>query len=81
MMSCMSSSSRTFSSAVVRVVGPHYWIVDFAPVARIEALDLERGRYVRNALVTGDEVLVVERPFEISVTPNSLYELGRRDFA
>jgi Uma2 family endonuclease len=60
---------------------PHYWIVDFAPIPRIEALDLDRGRYVRNALVASDEVLVVERPFEISVTPNALYDLGRRDFA
>lgn len=60
---------------------PHYWIVDFAPIARIEALDLERGRYVRKAVVTGDDVLSVERPFEISVSPNVLFELGRRDFA
>ncbi|MGF6887202.1 Uma2 family endonuclease [Nocardia sp. GAS34] len=60
---------------------PHYWIVDFAPIARIEALDLDRGRYVTNTVVTGDEVLVVERPFEISVAPNALYDLGRRDFA
>ncbi|ONM48053.1 Uma2 family endonuclease [Nocardia donostiensis] len=60
---------------------PHYWIVDFRPIPRIEALDLEHGRYVRSSMVTGDEVLVVERPFEISVSPTVLYELGRRDFA
>ncbi|RJO79894.1 Uma2 family endonuclease [Nocardia panacis] len=60
---------------------PHYWIVDFRPVPRIHALDLERGRYVTNSVVTADEVLVVERPFEISVAPSALYELGRRDFA
>jgi Uma2 family endonuclease len=60
---------------------PHYWIVDFRPVPRIEALDLDCGRYVRNGIATGDEVLVVEHPFEISVTPNALYDLGRRDFA
>lgn len=60
---------------------PHYWIVDFRPVPRIEALDLDRGRYVTSGIATGDEVLVVEHPFEISVTPNALYDLGRRDFA
>ncbi|MEU6580705.1 hypothetical protein [Nocardia sp. NPDC046763] len=27
--------------------------------------------------VTGDELLVVERPFEISVTPEKVYLLGR----
>lgn len=60
---------------------PHYWIVDFRPVPRIEALDLDRGRYVTRGIATSDEVLVVEHPFEISVTPNALYDLGRRDFA
>ncbi|WP_225724862.1 MULTISPECIES: Uma2 family endonuclease [unclassified Nocardia] len=60
---------------------PHYWIVDFRPVPRILALDLERGRYVANHdAVTADEVLVVERPFEISVAPNALFDLGRHDF-
>ncbi|MFI9510637.1 hypothetical protein [Nocardia sp. NPDC052566] len=40
-----------------------------------------RGRYVSRGTVTGDEVLVVEQPFEISVAPDARYELGRRDFA
>ncbi|RDI46145.1 Uma2 family endonuclease [Nocardia mexicana] len=60
---------------------PSYWIVDFRPVPRIEALHLDGGRYVRTAVATADETLVVEHPFEISVTPNALYDLGRRDFA
>ncbi|WP_024800421.1 Uma2 family endonuclease [Nocardia sp. BMG51109] len=60
---------------------PHYWIVDFRPTPRIEALHLDAGHYVRTALATGDETLVVDQPFEISVTPNALYDLGRRDFA
>lgn len=58
---------------------PHYWIVDFRPVPRIEALDLVHGHYVTNAIVTGDDVLTVDAPFEISVAPNDLYDLGRRD--
>ncbi|WP_330183431.1 Uma2 family endonuclease [Nocardia sp. NBC_01503] len=56
---------------------PHYWIVDFSPVLRIEALDLEQGRYGKGRVVTGGELLVVERPFEISIKPDSLLELGR----
>ncbi|WP_169815575.1 Uma2 family endonuclease [Nocardia inohanensis] len=58
---------------------PHYWIVDFRPVLRIEALDLRRGGYGNSRVLTGDELLSVEQPFEISVTPNSLIDLGRHD--
>lgn len=56
---------------------PHYWIVDFRPTLRIEALDLVKGRYGSGRIVTGDELLVVDQPFEISVTPNALFDLGR----
>lgn len=56
---------------------PHYWIVDFRPALRIEALDLQRGGYGNSRIVTGDELLVVDEPFEISVTPDILFELGR----
>ncbi|MGW4248490.1 Uma2 family endonuclease [Nocardia sp. NPDC004722] len=56
---------------------PHYWIVDFRPAPRIEALDLVKGGYGNSRIVTGDELLVVDQPFEISVTPNTLFDLGR----
>ncbi|MGX1810207.1 Uma2 family endonuclease [Nocardia sp. NPDC055321] len=55
---------------------PHYWIVDFRPELRIEALDLVRGAYGNSRVVTGDELLTVHRPFDISITPNALLNLG-----
>lgn len=58
---------------------PAYWIVDFRPEPRIEVLELDHGRYERKAPANGDELLVVDHPFEISAIPGTLYELGRRD--
>ncbi|MFF0491377.1 Uma2 family endonuclease [Nocardia sp. NPDC004068] len=58
---------------------PHYWIVDFRPAPRIEVLELQRGEYVSTRMITGDELLVVGDPFEISVTPSTLYALGRHE--
>ncbi|MEC3955086.1 Uma2 family endonuclease [Nocardia sp. CDC153] len=56
---------------------PQYWIVDFRPALTIQVLNLENGHYVDGPRVTGDELLVVEQPFEISVTPETVYLLGR----
>ncbi|MCP9621068.1 Uma2 family endonuclease [Nocardia otitidiscaviarum] len=56
-----------------------YWIVDFRPVPQIEVLILERGRYRRDSLVAGDELLAVDRPFSISTTPARVFDLGRHD--
>ncbi|MGX1809705.1 Uma2 family endonuclease [Nocardia sp. NPDC055321] len=55
---------------------PHYWIVDFQPELRIEALELDSGVYRRSGIGTGGELLTIYRPFDIAVTPNALMELG-----
>ncbi|WP_269781695.1 hypothetical protein [Nocardia bovistercoris] len=38
---------------------------------------LERGRYVGHSAVIGNQILTVTDPFEISVAPAALSELGR----
>ncbi|MFC6878746.1 MULTISPECIES: Uma2 family endonuclease [Actinomadura] len=55
---------------------PHYWIVDFRPVARVEVLELnDRGRYgtVRTALDT--EELKAAEPFAVTLVPAALLEV------
>jgi len=51
----------------------HYWIVD-PDEPSIVAWELVEGEYVEVGRAVGEEALVLERPFKISVTPQRLAE-------
>ncbi|WP_141007027.1 Uma2 family endonuclease [Nocardioides humi] len=54
-----------------RADAPHYWVVD--PVApRLIAWELQDGRYVEVADVSGDTCWHAERPFPVSIRPTDL---------
>ncbi len=52
---------------------PAYWLVD-PEVPSLTVLDLEDGRYVEHATVTGDERYEGEFPFPVTVVPAELIE-------
>jgi Uncharacterized protein conserved in cyanobacteria len=70
---------RVFKRDEYAKVGiPQYWIVDFKPVPRIEVLELNAGGvYKTTQVVTGDEILVVVEPFDMTVVPNALLGLDQ----
>jgi Uma2 family endonuclease len=54
---------------------PQYWIVDYLPVPRIEALQLNTlGTYESAQVAVNDEPLTITKPFEVTVVPASLLE-------
>ena len=56
---------------------PSYWVVD--PDERsLTVWQLEGGKYVEHARVTGDETCTLSRPFELTITPSRLIN-DRRD--
>lgn len=52
---------------------PAYWMLD-AEEARLTVLELENGRYVERAVVSGNEVFEAERPFSVRVVPCELVD-------
>jgi Uma2 family endonuclease len=53
---------------------PHYWIVDPARPVAITAFSLEGSAYREQARAFGDELLTLEDPFPVSITPSRLLE-------
>jgi Uma2 family endonuclease len=74
----LSPSTRALDLGAKRVAFaaaglPHYWIVDAAvPYITALELDVDRGDYVEVGTAAGDELLVVERPFAMTISPSSL---------
>jgi Uma2 family endonuclease len=50
---------------------PAYWILD-AEEARLTVLELEGGRYVERAVVTGKDSFEAELPFPVRIIPGDL---------
>jgi Uma2 family endonuclease len=78
----LSPSTRRFDLTLKRSrfeaagVGS-YWVVDPDEPSLI-AWDLEAGRYVEAAHVSGDETYAARRPYELLVTPRALVSRTRR---
>jgi Uma2 family endonuclease len=74
----LSGSTRRTDLGTKRLVFeeagvPAYWLVD-PDAPSITVLHLEKGLYVQQAVVTGDEVYEAEFPFPVSVVPAKLVE-------
>jgi Uma2 family endonuclease len=50
---------------------PSYWVVD-PDVPSLLVLEIEGGRYVEAAHVTGEETVAVDEPFPVTLTPGTL---------
>jgi Uma2 family endonuclease len=56
---------------------PAYWVVSPSrDKPSLTAYELRRGRYVEQAVVTGDDVYRADRPFAVEVCPANLIDLG-----
>ena len=51
---------------------PHYWIVDPKAPVTITTHTLDDGAYRQQSSASGDEQLVVDQPFEVTLTPSAL---------
>jgi Uma2 family endonuclease len=74
----LSGSTRRTDLGTKRLVFeeagvPAYWLVD-PDAPSLTVLHLEKGLYVQQAVVTGDEVYEAEFPFPVSVVPAKLVE-------
>jgi len=65
-------TDQTLKRAAYEAAGvPSYWMVDLA-VPAVTVLELDGGRYVERAKVTGDRSWRASRPFPVHVVPDRL---------